>query len=70
MKAADRVIVLADPLLWGVGTIKRPTLTGHLIVGFGEGVVETFHPQELELEQRWFARKDRPLGIESEKTAA
>jgi hypothetical protein len=69
MKMGSRVIVLHDPLEHGVGAIARTQANGEVIVAF-EDRDTAFHPDELELEQRWLERMDRPLGIESEKTAA
>lgn len=53
MKAGDEVIVLADPLEWGVGTIKRVTKSGLLVIGFRDGTVEAFRPTEVELVRVW-----------------
>ena len=55
MRAGDRVIVLSDPLLWGIGRIHHADQHGLLYVEF-EGTTESesnlfelFRPHELEL---------------------
>lgn len=55
MRAGDRVVVINEPLLWGVGRIHHADKRGLLCVEF-EGTSETepnvfelFHPHELEL---------------------
>ena len=54
MRAGDKVIVLSDPLLWGVGMIHHADKRGLLCVEF-EGhddepnTFELFYPHELQL---------------------
>jgi hypothetical protein len=54
MKAGDHVVYLADPTLYGVGTIERTLPGGRIVVRFedvdGE---EQFAPEELELAEVW-----------------
>jgi hypothetical protein len=53
MTEGDEVIVIGRVLDWGVGTIKRITLTGHLVIGFDDGTVDAFHSNEVQLTSEW-----------------
>lgn len=58
MKVGDEVVYTHKPLLFGKGTIKRVTSYGDIAVGFADGTVELFHPQELELVDIWLQAHD------------
>lgn len=53
MSTGDKVIVTADPLAWGIGTITGTTPTGRIAVEFTPGHEEQFDAHELELHATW-----------------
>jgi hypothetical protein len=59
MRAGDRVIVLQDPLLWGIGRIHHADKRGLLCIEFengdGPSAFELFRPHELELADIYLA---------------
>jgi hypothetical protein len=64
MEPGSEVVVLADPVLWGKGTIASVGVDGRLRVEFDRGpkltLVETFDALELELWDRFMAM-ERPV---------
>jgi hypothetical protein len=52
MRRGDEVVVIADPLRFGLGTIQSVTRKGNIVVRFGEGDeahVRVYAPHDLEL---------------------
>lgn len=53
MTIGSFVVVLNDPLLWGLGQIRAFTRDGRCIVEFADLTREAFQACELELHDRW-----------------